>query len=175
MNESYSPPPNPRKKSKTRSDPSSKPNRPNNTNASSELQNSKLDNEDLKNYRDFLVKADHQASLNYDKAVMTLAGGALGISITFLKDIVPYPLPETKILLYISWISLSVSLASILVSYLFSMASLRKAMRQVDDGTIYSKNGGGVFAGITVGLRILATIGFVTGVVGFVWFALANF
>ena len=132
-------------------------------------------NDDLKNYRDFLMKADHQASLNYDKAVMTLAGGALGISITFLKDIVPSPLPDTKIFLYISWISLAVSLSSILVSYLFSMASLRKAMHQVDDGSIYAKNAGGFFASLTACLRILASIGFLIGVIGFIWFALSNY
>ena len=133
-------------------------------------------NDDLKNYRDFLMKADHQASLNYDKAVMTLAGGTLGISITFLKDIVPNPLPETKILLYISWIFLALSLASILISYLFSMESLRKAMKQVDDGTIHTtKNIGGFFARLTASLRVLASIAFLAGVIGFLWFALSNY
>lgn len=121
------------------------------------------------------MKADHQASLNYDKAVMTLAGGALGISITFLKDIVPSPLPDTKILLYISWISLAISLASILISYLFSMESLRKAMRQVDDETIYTKKPGGLSASLTACLRVLASISFLVGIIGFVWFALSNY
>lgn len=132
-------------------------------------------NEDLKNYRDFLMKADHQASLNYDKAVITLAGGALGISITFLKDIVPSPSPESKIFLYISWISLAISLASILVSYLFSMESLRKAMRQVDDGTIHTRTAGGFYTSLTVCLRILASVAFLVGVIGFIWFALSNY
>lgn len=130
---------------------------------------------ELQKYRDVLVEADHLASLNYDKAVMTLSGGALGISITFLKDIVPMPLATTKILLYISWIAFAISLASILTSYLFSMASLRKAIRQVDDGTIYTKPIGGFATRFTEFLRILASVGFLVGVVGFVWFALANY
>jgi hypothetical protein len=134
-----------------------------------------MSKEELKSYRDFLMKADHQASLNYDKAVMTLSGGALGISMTFLKDIVPSPLPETKFLLYISWISMAVSLASILVSYLFSMASLRNAIRQVDDGTIYTKKARGFSARFTAFLRVLASVGFLVGVIGFICFALSNY
>lgn len=130
---------------------------------------------ELQKYRDILVEADHQASLNYDNAVMMLSGGALGISITFLKDIVPNPLVATKILLYISWAAFAISLASILVSYLFSMASLRKTIRQVDNGTIYTQPIGGVATKLTEFLRILAALGFVLGVVGFVWFALSNY
>lgn len=130
---------------------------------------------ELQKYREVLVEADHQASLNYDKAVMTLSGGALGISITFLKDIVPVPIASTKTLLYISWIALSVSLASILISYLFSMASLRKTIRQVDDGTIYTKPTGGFATRLTEFLRILASVGFLVGVIGFIWFALVNY
>jgi hypothetical protein len=132
-------------------------------------------NPELEKYRDLLVEADHQASLNYDKAVMTLSGGALGISITFLKDIVPAPLVDTKILLYISWTAFAVSLASILISYLFSMEGLRQTIRQVDDGTIYSRPIGGIATILTVILRILAAVGFLVGVIGFVWFALANY
>lgn len=130
---------------------------------------------ELQKYRDVLVEADHQASLNYDKAVMTLSGGALGISVTFLKDIVPMPIATTKILLFVSWIAFAISLASILISYLFSMESLRKTIRQVDDGTIYTKPAGGFATKLTEFLRILASVGFLVGVIGFIWFALANY
>lgn len=42
-------------------------------------------------YRKWLVEADHKASQAYDKALLTLAGGALGISFAFLKDLVASP------------------------------------------------------------------------------------
>lgn len=132
-------------------------------------------NEELIKYRDWLVQADHQASLNYDKAVMALSGGALGVSVTFLKDIVPAPILSTKPLLYVSWIAFAVSLAAILISYPFSMASLRNTVRQVDDGSIYTKPIGGFATNFTEFLRVLAAIGFLVGVAGFVWFALVNY
>ena len=132
-------------------------------------------NQELQKYRDVLVEADHQASLNYDKAIMTLSGGSLGISITFLKDIVPLPLAATKLFLFVSWIAFAVSLASILVSYLFSMESLRKTIHQVDDGTLYTNPIGGFATKLTEFLRILAAIGFLVGVVAFIWFALSNY
>ena len=75
---------------------------------------------ELEKYREWLVQADHQASVSFDKAVMTLSGGALGISISFIHDVVPTPLPATKIFLVVSWVSFSVSLASILISFLTS-------------------------------------------------------
>jgi hypothetical protein len=90
------------------------------------------EDEDLKKYRDSLMQFDHEASLNFDKAVMSLSGGALGLTITFIKDIVPNPVDETKIILLASWIALALSLTFILFSYLTSMVSLRKAMKQVD-------------------------------------------
>lgn len=41
-----------------------------------------------------LLKAHHTATQDYDKAVFTLAGGALGISLAFVRDIAPKPVPE---------------------------------------------------------------------------------
>jgi len=52
-------------------------------------------------YRDWLVKAHHTASQDFDRAVMTLAGGGLGISIAFVRDIAPHPVH--KWMLAIGW------------------------------------------------------------------------
>jgi hypothetical protein len=129
----------------------------------------------LQKYRDWLVSADHQASLDFDKAIMTLSGGALGLSITFLHDIVPKPLPQTIIWLWVGWIAFAASLALILVSYLFSMAALTKAIKQVDDGTIYKTKTGGLANLITIALNYLSALGVLVGVIGLVGFALSNF
>jgi hypothetical protein len=50
---------------------------------------------ELAAYREWLVKTDHSASEAYDKAVMTLSGGALAISISFVREIAPSPLEGT--------------------------------------------------------------------------------
>ncbi len=39
-------------------------------------------------YRQHLVDAEQQMQAEYDKAVLVLSGGAIGLSMTFLKDIV---------------------------------------------------------------------------------------
>lgn len=131
---------------------------------------------ELEKYREWLVQVDYQASVSFDKAVMTLSGAALGISITFLHDVAPNPLVETKIFLAISWIAFAVSLASILVSYLTSMGSLRRTIKEVDAGTIYDKKKpGGLPTWVTEFLRITAAIGFLVGVVSFFLFAFKNF
>lgn len=134
-----------------------------------------MTDKELQKFRDFLVEADHLASQSYDKAVMTLSGGALGITITFLKDIVLVPVENTRVWLMIAWISFGVSLASILISYLFSMQSLRNTINQIDDGTIYSKPVGGFATKLTIFLRILASLGFLAGVGTFIVFAYGNY
>jgi hypothetical protein len=47
--------------------------------------------QDLAEWRQWLAEKHHAASQDYDKAVMTLAGGALGLSLAFVKDIAPDP------------------------------------------------------------------------------------
>lgn len=131
---------------------------------------------ELEKFRDLLVEYDHQASIGFDRAVMTLSGGALGISVSFLHDVVASPLPGTKIFLAISWSAFAVSLTSILISYLTSMESLRTTIKEVDDGTIYlKKKPGGTPTWVTETLRITAAAGFLVGVVLFLIFALNNF
>ena len=48
---------------------------------------------EMAKYREWLVVAEQKSQENFDKTVLTLSGGALGISFAFLKDIVgPQPI-----------------------------------------------------------------------------------
>jgi hypothetical protein len=80
---------------------------------------------ELRAYRDWLVQADHKASEAYDKAVMTLSGGALAISITFIHDIAPSPLATTIYRLIFAWGAFGLSITAILISQLTSCWALR--------------------------------------------------
>jgi hypothetical protein len=73
-------------------------------------------------YRDWLVKAHHVASQDFDKALMALSGGALGISLAFIHDVALHP--HRKGWLEVSWGSLAASLLLILVSFLTSQSAL---------------------------------------------------
>lgn len=77
--------------------------------------------------RKLLVDAERMASQDFDKAILTLAGGALGLSITFMKQIAPNP--KLIGLLGGSWFCLSVSLLTLLISFQFS----RKAQQRAQD------------------------------------------
>ncbi|WP_134984071.1 hypothetical protein [Xanthomonas axonopodis] len=54
------------------------------TNAGEDANRDEVDPE----YRQWLVVAEQKAQEDYDKTVLTLSGGALGISFAFVKDIV---------------------------------------------------------------------------------------
>jgi hypothetical protein len=125
-------------------------------------------------YRDFLIAADQKASEAYDKTVMTLSGGALGLSITFLKDIIGQSAIASIQRLELSWICLSFSLSSILASMLFSQWALRKAITQVDDGKVGDGRAGGGFSILTGALNVISGLSCVAGIVLLAWFSLAN-
>jgi len=125
-------------------------------------------------YRGFLVNAYQGESEAYDKAVMTLSAGALGVSITFIHDIVQSPRKETLILLAIAWGSFALSILAILTSMLTSQKAIRKAILQLDHGTIDRERPGAWYGRFTAILNLTACVGFILGVVFLVWFSLAN-
>ena len=125
-------------------------------------------------YRDLLVKADLKASEAYDKAVMTLSGGTLAISLTFIKDVAPSPQPGTIWSLETAWICLAISILAILFSMLTSRWAIRKAIDQVDRNDKFKGTPGGHFAYITKVLNVAAGLAFFGGVFFLGWFAITN-
>ncbi|MEJ6327462.1 hypothetical protein Q2B95_02250 [Stenotrophomonas maltophilia] len=115
-------------------------------------------------YRQWLIAAEQKAQDDFDKAVLSLSGGALGISFVFVKDIVGPDAIVEPVLLLLSWVGWGLSSLAILSSYFFSHLALRRAIRQCDDGSIYSNTPGGIFARITGNLNALGAVLFVVGV-----------
>jgi hypothetical protein len=70
--------------------------------------------------RDKLVDAARESARTFDKAVLTFGSAVFGFSIAFLKDIAPNPAPETLKWLAAAWLSFSLGLLAILLSFLFS-------------------------------------------------------
>jgi hypothetical protein len=128
----------------------------------------------MRGYRNLLVAADQKASEAYDKAVMTLAGGALGLSLTFVRQIVKTPRPESLWRLEVSWLCLTLSLGFILVSMLWSQWALRKAMRQVDEFSLQGARAGGGFAIFTAVLNVLSGLSLLVGIGFLAWFSISN-
>jgi hypothetical protein len=125
-------------------------------------------------YRDFLIAADQKASEAYDKTIMTLSGGALGLSISFLKDLIGRSMRVSIQRLEWSWGCLSFSLLLILASMLFSQWALRKTITQVDDGTVGDGRVGGRFSLLTGALNVISGLSCVAGIGLLAWFSFAN-
>jgi hypothetical protein len=119
---------------------------------------------EMAKYRDWLIQCDHQASMDFDKAIMTLAGGALAISLAFMREHDPAATLRALWCLPGSWALFTASLLAILASYITSQRGLRKGVEQVDNGTIHQGTAGGVYSTATEWLNLIAAGTFIAGV-----------
>ena len=120
--------------------------------------------EHLADYRSWLVAAEQKSQEDFDKTILSLSGGALGISFVFLKDVVgPHPILQTGFLLA-AWLAWGFSTFSVLTSYYLSHLALRRAISQVDDRTIYKNPPGGTYAWWTAILNAAGAVLFLAGV-----------
>ena len=120
-------------------------------------------------WRQWLVEAHHSSSQDFDKAVMTLSGGALGLSITFVHDFAPKA--THRALLGWSWGCFALSLLAILVSHLTSQDATLHEIKKLDDP---STKGWAIGKGMTSFLNYVAALALVGGAVLLVIFALHN-
>jgi hypothetical protein len=128
----------------------------------------------LEKYREWLVKSEHQASQDFDKAILTLAGGALGLSLVFIDPIKLTGLVREPWLLVLSWFSLASSLLAGLASLLTSRRALRTCIAQLDGDRLGRETPGGRWAGFTEWLNLAAAGLLVGGVICLVTFAWLN-
>lgn len=116
-------------------------------------------------YRQWLIAAEQKAQDDFDKAVLSLSGGALGISFIFVKDIIGPGAIHHPMLLLVAWMSWALSSFAILASFFASHLALRVAIRQCDDGSIYQQTPGGIFSKkMTRNLNAVGAVLFVAGV-----------
>jgi len=128
----------------------------------------------IEKYREVLVAAEQEAQRHYDKTLLWLSGGALGVSITFVKNIVgPQALSRAGLLL-LSWIFWTVSLTCVLVSFYTSRRALRKTVEQVDSDKVHEERPGGCYTTLTEGFNIGGAVFFLLGVVHMIAFVYCN-
>lgn len=104
--------------------------------------------QDHTSYRNMLIETEQRISEQFDKTILTIAGGALAISLAFIKDVIGNGVMQAGWLLIISWASLTICLVLILVSFYSSLLAYRKAQDQVDNKTIKNETPGGHFSKI---------------------------
>lgn len=76
--------------------------------------------------------AELEVSGRYDTWILTLAGGALGLSITFMEKIAPTPIPDTLIWLKFSWSCFVAALFTALTSLVTSQSAIRENRKELD-------------------------------------------
>lgn len=119
--------------------------------------------------RDRLIRQHEAAAQSFDRAVMTLAAGSLGISLAFVHDIAPSP--RCVSLLATAWALLAASLLAVLVSFLTSQAALRAYTAMYDDRQEITRPRSSKW---TQALNMIAAGLLISGIVALVWFAILN-
>lgn len=129
---------------------------------------------DLTEYRKALVDAERKSQEDFDKTVLSLSGGALGISFVFLKDVIGSEPVHSPSFLLGAWVLWALSSLAVLISFYTSHLALRVAIAQVDAGNIHVSRPGGLANRVTAGLNALGAIAFFLGVCSITLFAGEN-
>jgi integrase len=115
--------------------------------------------------RDKTIDIFKQAMESFDKTMVTVSGGALAVSITFLHDIAPNPSRWSLIPLAVGWGSLIGSLGSIIVSMPTGQKSIKVRLEGGDDTEL---------ANLTTKLNHWSVRGLLVGILGLAVFAGIN-
>jgi hypothetical protein len=127
--------------------------------------------EELRDYRKQLIALEQKAQEGYDKTVLSLSGGALGVSFAFVTNFVARGSMQASLWLVAAWILWAASVTATLGSYFTSHLALRRAITDFDSGRSYERPGG-CYDVITLVLNAVGGLLFLVGVVlvaVFVW------
>jgi hypothetical protein len=130
-------------------------------------------NQQLREYRSFLISAEQKAQEQYDKTILTLSGGAFGISFAFIDKVISNS-PTATLWLLGAWSTWGLSITAILFSFYFSQKALRRTIEQVDEETVFKNTPGEHYSGITRFLNASAGILFFVGVALLIVFVFHN-
>jgi hypothetical protein len=83
-------------------------------------------------YRKHLVDTRQKSQDAYDKTVLALSAGALGVTISFVKEIVGGH-PRVTWLLFTAWACWGISCAAVLYSHFSSVAAHKEAIAALDE------------------------------------------
>jgi hypothetical protein len=135
---------------------------------------SKARAQDLLKYRDVLRQEYQKNSEDFDKLILSLASGSLGISAGFLKQIVPNPRPETLPLLVAGWALMALSLIAIVLSYLWAIEARKDLIDQIDKAVETKKEPRWKVSGLASKLSTWSAAALILGIVLYLTFAVMN-
>ena len=128
----------------------------------------------MASYRQSLIEAEQKGQESFDKTVLSLAGGALGISFVFVKDIIgPNPIIDPAYLLT-AWVFWASSTLAVLSSFYFSNRALRLAVKQCDAKTIHCEAPGRFYSTLTRTCNVLGIVFLIAGILFMAAFVYQN-
>ncbi|MCP4975082.1 MAG: hypothetical protein GY931_02890 [Maribacter sp.] len=133
-----------------------------------------MDQDQKSAYRNLLQEAEQKIGEGYDKTLIALSGGALAISVTFIKEIVGSSKIIEKAFLGLAWGSWALSLTSLLFAFYFGSLAYRYAIKALDQDRLDNTNPGGLFSTLTRWLNAIGGISFLVGVAAFLYFSYKN-
>ena len=127
--------------------------------------------------RETLIDSEREGAKSFDRFILTLSAGAIGLSLTFITKIAHEILPWTIWLLIVAWGTLVLSMLSTMLSLLTSQASCRKQRDILDE--LYKKQSNDVeqdnaFSILTNRLNIASMVFFIIGVIFLLTFSTIN-
>ena len=129
-------------------------------------------------HRQLLQQTMHDQARSFDKGILTLSSGALGLSIVFIERLAPHPVWWSKWFLAASWLLFAVAILLTLCSFLTSQVTHRSLiaawdatrLNQADPETTTRDR----FDLLTRWLNLASALLFFLGVLALVVFAIAN-
>jgi hypothetical protein len=115
-------------------------------------------------YRNHLQRLEQDAQVDYDKAILALSGGALGISFAFFRGVLEHSNTAHAGALFYAWICWGLSLACAFISFYTAKCALRAAIKEVDDGKTPPRFGG-CYDKLTSFFNVAAGIFFLIGLI----------
>jgi len=85
-----------------------------------------------KTYYEQLSKAFFESSIQFDKQILFISSGALGLSFTFIQDIVDLETADNKWLLITAWILFIAVIFSSLISHYISIQAINKRIENIE-------------------------------------------
>lgn len=124
-------------------------------------------------HREFLQDTEQRAQAAFDKTLVSLSGGALGVSFAFVRQFIGDGQVSMPTLLVSAWVCWTASLAAVLSSHFFSALAMRKAIARVDQKEDGEEFGGRLDTMVAV-LNAVGGLLFLIGLVVITVFAYNN-
>jgi hypothetical protein len=126
--------------------------------------------------RDYLKERRKESVYEFDRQVLALSAGALGLSIGFLGNYAPHPRPDSLWLLIVAWGGFVVAVVATTLSFFASAQAFRWQIAELDEAYKEKRQprGKNRWGRWTRGLTRLGAVAFCVGVAFLALFAMVN-